>query len=56
MITAEQKELIRMLEWEINNIETALRKNKVEKYMIPLMKRRIDVKKIMINDIKQYNK
>ena len=43
-----------MLEWEINNIEIALRNNRVEAYMIPLMKYRIEMKRNQIKDIKQY--
>ena len=54
MITDKQKELIKSLEWEINNLETALTNNRVERYMIPLVKRKIEEKKTIIRDIKQY--
>lgn len=56
MITEKQKELIKMLEWEINNIENALKNNRVERYMIPLMKYRIEKKKNQIKDIEQYKR
>ena len=55
MITDKQKELIKMLEEEINNLEIALRKNKVEQYMIPLVKRKIEEKKRRVYDIKLYD-
>lgn len=54
MLTDKQKELYRDLLEEIRNLENALLNRKVEPYMQPLVKRKIEEKKAMIRDLDRY--
>ena len=52
----EMVKLIRILEWKVNNLETALKNNEIEKHMIPIAKRNIEEKKEKVKIMEDYIK